>query len=274
MKGKMNKGKNFYIYLILSLILFIGSIVFYVSCQSKSPTDAAVPATETLAAKGTKSTTQTTTSSSTTTTIKPLNSASISTTIITSRNLTTTSTTTSVPSTTTTISVNLAPDVRFCYIIGNYKRENIPFLGAKTIVLPTQVTIYNGDTVYIPFGYRVNLNVYVKNIGGSPAAHVKIYPNVTVPVIDHGVRGASDAIPEMITLFNNGICKKHPISPLTASCSYRGVRPLAASCFFGEISGKPVGYLPCAEFNLKLDWEGAPNKPEFNFSTCCGYYTD
>jgi hypothetical protein len=152
--------------------------------------------------------------------------------------------------------------VRFCYVICDYKRENIPFLGAKTYVLPTQVTIYNGDTVYIPFGYSLNLNVYVKNIGGSPAAHVKVYPNVTVPVINTKGRGASNAIPEMITLFNNGICKKHPISPLTASC------------FFGEISGKPYDHLPCAEFNLKLDWEGAPDKPEFNFSTCCGYYPD
>jgi hypothetical protein len=273
MKGKMNKGKYFYLYLILSLILFIGSIVFYVSCQSKSPTDTAVPATESLAARGTKGTTQTTTSSSTTTTIKPLNSASISTTIITSRNLTTTSTTTSVPSTTTTVSVNLAPDVRFCYVIGNYKRENIPFLGAKTIVLPTQVTIYNGDTVYIPFGYSLNLDVYVQNIGGSPAAHVKVYPNVTIPVIHSKGRGASDAIPEMISLFNNGICKKHPIS-LKVSCLYGVGRPVGASCFFGEISGKPYDQLPCAEFNLKLDWEGAPNKPEFNFSTCCGFAYD
>jgi hypothetical protein len=97
------KLKNFYTYFVICFILILAVVAFYVSCQSKSPTESAAALHNQVSVQ---STNNTTTSSSTTTTTQPGQSPSSTTTLITSRNLTTTSTststTTSIPITTTT----------------------------------------------------------------------------------------------------------------------------------------------------------------------------
>jgi hypothetical protein len=263
MKDKMNKGKNFYIYLILGFVLFIGMVVFYVSCQSKSPTDTAVPATESLAARGTKGTTQTTTSSSTTTTIKPLNSASISTTIITSRNLTTTSTSTTTTSTPeVTTSVIHPPNVKFCYIIGVFTNwlDGIGTRSAKDMKVLAPVKIYNGDTVYVPWAYCLSLNFYVHNLGGAPAENVKIIPQniFTTNSIKTEIAVGPIEFPVIAVLDNDGICVKHPLSSFYQCEIYR-LKTLT--------SQNSVPYY-CIERKFKLDWKDARWNHEFSFTEC------
>jgi hypothetical protein len=258
MKAKMDKGKNFYLYLILSLILFIGMVVFYVSCQSKSPTDTAVPATENLTARGTKGTTQTTTSSSTTTTIKPLNSASISTTIITSRNLTTTSTSTTTTSTPeVTTSVIHPPNVRFCYIIGFLTRmfDDIGTRSAKKLVTPRKQVkfyIYNGDTVYVPYAYHFSFELYVHNVGSAPAENVKIIFKVFYKAysIKTEIAGGSIEFPEIAVLPNDGVCVKHPIS----------------SFFHSEKALVNTLTTHSMKYKFKLDWKDASWHDEYSFT--------
>jgi hypothetical protein len=258
MKGKVNKGKNFYIYLILSLILFIGSIVFYVSCQSKSPTDAAVPSTENLTARGTKSTTQTTTSSSTTTTIKPLNPAATSSTIITSRNLTTTT----IGAAPTTTTASQGPDVQFCNIKVVYVKQNYPGLSAKTAP-PQNTFIQNGGTIRIPIqGYCVKIFIRVKNVGGAPANNVKVVPEEWfVATLGSFNRGASNffELPVIHTLENDGFCRDHPIS----SWFWFG-------CWYFGTDTKTDGFFPreCIDVVLKLQWKGSTHSPEFKFKLC------
>jgi hypothetical protein len=111
MKHSPFNNLKIYRYFFIAFILILGILAFYVSCKSKSPTDANAASSDALAAQGAKSTTQTTTSSSTTTSVKPGQSPTNTTTLITSRNLTTTSTrtTTSSSSTTSTTTTSRKP---------------------------------------------------------------------------------------------------------------------------------------------------------------------
>jgi hypothetical protein len=98
MKSSSFPKERFY-YFVLFLIILIGIFAFYLSCKSKSPTEATSALHNQVFAQ---STNNTTTSSSTTTTSRPGSSPANTTTLITSRTLTTTSTTTTSTSTTTT----------------------------------------------------------------------------------------------------------------------------------------------------------------------------
>jgi hypothetical protein len=92
-------------YFFIAIIIFSGILIFYLSCESKSPTESTSSLHKQVAVQ---STNNSTTSSSTTTSVKPGNTPTNTTTLITSRTLTTTSTstttstTTSVPTATTT----------------------------------------------------------------------------------------------------------------------------------------------------------------------------
>jgi hypothetical protein len=263
MKEAFFRNVRIYGVLIVCFIILSGTLVFYLSCQSKSPTDTAVPATESLAARGTKGTTQTTTSSSTTTTIKPLSSASISTTIITSRNLTTTSTstTTTAPPTTTTTRVGI-PNVKFCYIIG-YLIPMVDGVGAhsaKGVKVAKKITIYNGDTVYVPIGYCLSLNFYVHNVGGSPAENVKIIPqNLFTANTINRESYVPIEFPEIAVLPNDGVCVKHPLS------SFYQCRGIPLNTVTSQ------NYIACVVYKFKLEWKDARWDSEFSFTKCYGY---
>jgi hypothetical protein len=92
-------------YFFIAIIIFSGILIFYLSCESKSPTESASSLNNQVAVQ---STNNSTTSSSTTTSVRPGNTPTNTTTLITSRTLTTTSTstttttTTSIPTATTT----------------------------------------------------------------------------------------------------------------------------------------------------------------------------
>jgi hypothetical protein len=266
MKETFFRNVRIYGVFIVCFIILSAALVFYLSCQSKSPTDTAVPATESLAARSTKGTTQTTTSSSTTTTIKPVNSASISTTIITSRNLTTTSTSTTTTSTPeVTTSVIHPPNVKFCYIIGVYKcySYGASARSAKGVKVPASVKIYNGDTVEVPIYCCLALNFYVHNLGGAPAENVKIIPQnlfkansinreVAFPVVPI-------VLPVIAVLPNDGVCVKHPLS---------------SSPFFNCGGGLLLNTVTsknsnlCIKYKFKLDWKDARWHDEFSFTKC------
>jgi hypothetical protein len=263
MTGKIIKGKNFYSYLILNFILLICILAFYLSCESKSPTDAAAPSTETLAARGTKGTTQTTTSSSTTTTIKPLNPAVSSSTIVTSRNLTTT-TIGAVQTTTTTISQ--LPDVQFCDIMVLYEKWDIKRLNAKGALpqedLPHKIFVKNGGTIMIPsWGYCVKIYIRVKNVGGAPANNVKIIFD------DMLLRKSFDRkatnffeLPVIHTLPNDSYCRNHPVSNI-----------FWYGCWdWNHVSVTESTYIlpECFVSYLKLQWQGATHEPKFQFKVC------
>jgi hypothetical protein len=266
MKDNIIIGKKNYSYFILCFILLIGILIFYLSCESKSPTDATAPSTETLAARGTKGTTQTTTSSSTTTTIKPLNPAAASSTIITSRNLTTT-TVGVLPTMTTTISQ--LPDVQFCDIMVLYEKWNINILDAKGVLppenLPPKIFVKNGGTIRIPFwGYCVKIYIRVKNVGGTPANNVKIILD-NMPVGQFFDRRATNffQLPVIHTLPNDSYCRNHPASEIFWwGCGGWNHVPVNESTYF----------LPdCIVHYLKLQWKGATHEPEFHFKVCLYY---
>ena len=80
MKSKSFANRRSYHYLILIAIIFIGILAFYLSCKSKSPTEATSALNNQIAGQ---STNNTTTSSSTTTTIKANNPPTNTTTLIT-----------------------------------------------------------------------------------------------------------------------------------------------------------------------------------------------
>jgi hypothetical protein len=267
MKEAFFRNVRIYGVFIVFFIILSGALVFYLSCQSKSPTDTAVPATESLAARGTKGTTQTTTSSSTTTTIKPLNSASISTTIITSRNLTTTSTSTTTTSTPeVTTSVIHPPNVKFCYIIGVYKYmlDGIGARSAKGMKVPAPVKIYNGDTVNVPWGFCLALNFYVHNLGGAPAENVKIIPQnlFTANSINREIVVPIE-LPVIEVLPNDCVCVKHPLSSIPPySCSWD---------FQTNIVTSQNSIPSCIELKFKLDWKDARWHDEFSFTECHEY---
>ena len=105
MKGKfIIKRKDYYF--VLFLIILIAIFAFYLSCKSKSPTEATSALNDQISVQ---STNNTTTSSSTTTTVKPGQSPTNTTTLITSRTLTTTSTSTTSTSTSTTTTTSIRP---------------------------------------------------------------------------------------------------------------------------------------------------------------------
>ncbi len=263
MKDNIIIGKKNYSYCILCFILLIGILVFYLSCESKSPTDATAASTETLAARGTKGTTQTTTSSSTTTTIKPLNPAATASTIVTSRNLTTT-TIGVLPTTTTTISQ--LPDVQFCDIMVLYERRNFPILNSKGVVppedLPHKLFIKNGGTIRIPIqGYCVKIYVRVKNVGGAPANNVKVIPENLISTKYFDRRAMNHFEPPVIhTLPNDSYCREHPVSNIFwYGCWARDAGQIIKSTIF----------LPeCIDIYLKLQWQGATHEPKFQFKIC------
>jgi len=266
MKAKYFNKLRAYSYLVLFSILLLSILAFYLSCKSKSPTEANAPLSENLTGKGANRTAQTTTSSSTTTTVKPGSHRTITTTLITSRNLTTTSTSTTSTSTTTTIpgattSIKLPPDVQFCDIIGVYEWLYGTAYNA-TPVLPGNIVIKNGDTVNVPHGTCLRVKIFVKNVGGSPAYHVKIIPVFKFPTqyLDRGA-SMSYTIPEMSVLLNDGVCRKHP--HYLVFC-YGGIADISAA----------NNHISCIKIILKLKWDGATYTPKFHFTVCLGgvYY--
>jgi hypothetical protein len=102
MKRSPFNNLKIYRYFFIAFILILAILAIYVSCKSKSPTDANAASNDALAAQGAQNTTQTTTSSSTTTSVKPGQSPTNTTTLITSRTLTSTSTRTTTTSSSTT----------------------------------------------------------------------------------------------------------------------------------------------------------------------------
>jgi hypothetical protein len=256
-------GKKNYSYFILCFILLIGILIFYLSCESKSPTDVTAPSTETLAARSTKGTTQTTTSSSTTTTIKPLNPAAASSTIVTSRNLTTT-TIGAVQTTTTTVSQ--LPDVQFCDIMVLYEKQNIYGLNAKGAPppedLPHKIFVKNGGTIKIPIqGYCVKIYIRVKNVGGAPANNVKIILEDLLLNRSFDRRATNFfELPVIHTLPNDSYCREHPISNI-----------FWYGCWVWNSASiiKSTVFLPeCNDVYMKLQWQGATHEPKFQFKIC------
>ncbi len=187
---KKNSIKNrAYHYVVFILIILSGIVLFYLSCKSKSPTEATSALHNQVASQ---STNNTTTSSSTTTTVKPGNSPTNTTTLITSRTLTSTSSTTSSTSTTststttsrqpttstttTTTSTPLAEcDIRW------------PRRPARSrgYVLIKGTRYYHGDTLYVKSGYSFRVTATICNYGsvtwdGTNYLTMRLWKNGTV----------------------------------------------------------------------------------------------
>jgi hypothetical protein len=154
--------------------------------------------------------------------------------------------------------------VKFCYIIGVYESMwgEIDTLSAKGMSkVPKQITIYNGDTVNVPWEYCLSLNFYVKNVGGSPAENVKIIPQAGLAASQNIYRGASIVIelPEIAFLANDGVCVKHPLS------SFYQCKKISLNTVTSQTA------IPCLEYKFKLDWKDARWDSEFSFTLCFGF---
>jgi hypothetical protein len=175
-KEPIAQGRS-YRYLLLIFILFIGILALYLSCKSKSPTEATSALNSQIAGQ---STNNTTTSSSTTTTIQANNPPTNTTTLITSRTLTSTSTstsstststTTSRPTTTTTIE---QPKLQWCSFI----YENIYY--------PVKPVTTRGQLCYCYDGSLITLSNFVmKNMGSVPAENVVISVDKIIGDLNH-----------------------------------------------------------------------------------------
>ncbi len=154
MKGKFIIKIKLYYYFVLILIILFAIFAFYLSCKSKSPTEATSALHDQVSAQ---STNNTTTSSSTTTTSRPGSSPTNTTTLITSRTLTTTSTrttttSTSIPATstssrkTTTTTRKQKCELRWCQVVIN----------------GTDI-VHNGDTYYVQAGQDLYIDLVVAN---------------------------------------------------------------------------------------------------------------
>ena len=127
--------------------------------------------------------------------------------------------------------------------------------------IPKKVTIYNGDTVYVPYPYCLSLNFYVHNVGGSPAENVKIIPLNLGPASQNIYRGASNFIelPEIALLPNASVCVKHPLSSFF-QCGRPPVNTRTAQTV-----------APCMTWKFKLEWKDARWESKFSFIMCWGF---
>jgi len=284
MKGKsINKTKAFS-YFVLCSILLLSVLAFYLSCKSKSPTEANTPLGETRATRGANRTAQTTTSSSTTTTIKPLSSAAISTTIITSRNLTTTSTsttTTSIIPTTTTItrtpttSIELAADVRFCNVYGIF----LPIApGGSNVTAKNNfqridkqfgIPIQRGDTIYLPPGWPGVFLFTIKNVGDATAYRVKANVTTSNCSADYFFVFMETA---RMRLPNDRVCRLYPFGIIPDIALPPNPADLSTNQFLPGIillytnPDAPPG--SCCKIIISLNWHGSTYSPKFGFKVC------
>jgi hypothetical protein len=130
----ISKRKTYYF--LSAIIILSGILIFYLSCKSKSPTEAYSSLQNQVAVQ---STNNTTTSSSTTTSVRPGNTPTSTTTLITSRSLTTT---TSIESC----------NMEFCqvtYSINNGKAH----------------AVQNEGTIFVNIGDEVKISISIKNTG-------------------------------------------------------------------------------------------------------------
>lgn len=180
MKRSPFNSLKIYRYFFIAFILLLGISAIYVSCKSKSPTDANAASNDALAAQGAQNTTQTTTSSSTTTSVKPGQSPTNTTTLITSRTLTSTSTrttttsssttttsrkpTTTIPTTIpTTVPTTIPTTVPTTSVVGNCKVE---WCWVKvTINDGTPTEVQNEGGINVNPGDVVKISISVKNTG-------------------------------------------------------------------------------------------------------------
>jgi hypothetical protein len=159
-------------YFILAFILLLGILAIYVSCKSKSPTDANVSSNDAL---GAQSTTQTTTSSSTTTSVKPGQSPTNTTTLITSRNLTTTSTrtTTSSSSTTSTTTTSRKPTTTIPTTVPTTSvagRCKVEWCEVTVTIDGTAIVVQKEDSIPVSPGDVVKVSFSVINTGTAPTS--------------------------------------------------------------------------------------------------------
>ena len=132
--------------------------------------------------------------------------------------------------------------------------------------VPKQITIYNGDTVHIPWEYCLSLNFYVHNVGGSPAENVKIIPLSGLATSQNIYRGVSGdptipmpVLPEIAFLANDGVCVKHPLS------SFYQCKKIQLNTVTSQTT------IACVVNKFKLDWKDARWDSEFSFTQCYGY---
>jgi hypothetical protein len=146
-KESIIKRKAYY-YFVLFLIILFGIFAFYLSCKSKSPTEATSALHNQVFAQ---STNNTTTSSSTTTTSRPGSFPTNTTTIITSRTLTTTSTsTTSTTTSTTTTSIRPTATTSVHSTCATAKLELVEVKVNGTPVADNgTITVHPGDVLKI-----------------------------------------------------------------------------------------------------------------------------
>jgi hypothetical protein len=193
------KGRSYH-YVLLIAIIFIGILVFYLSCKSKSPTEATSALNNQIAGQSMNNTT--TSSSSTTTTIQANNPPTNTTTLITSRYLTSTSTSTSSTSSSTTTSrlstttTIVEPNLQWCsFTVYNSYWEYPKLITKKDPWTGT----YEGAPMTLS-------NFVMKNMGSIPAENVvisidKIEGDLTKISITQG-NTAPGRIP------NSGQCEK------------------------------------------------------------------
>ncbi len=175
-----------YRYFFIAFILLLGILAIYVSCKSKSPTDAHVPSNDALAAQGAQNTTQTTTSSSTTTSVNPGQAPTNTTTLITSRNLTTTSTrtTTTSSSTTSTTTTSRKPTTTIPTTIPTTVPTtsvgvcNLEWCEVTLTIDGTQIQVQHNDYIPVMPGDVVKISLSVKN-SGTAATHASTYANTS-----------------------------------------------------------------------------------------------
>jgi hypothetical protein len=172
MKHSPFNNLKIYRYFFIAFILVLAILAIYVSCKSKTPTEATSSLPNQIS---TQSTNNTTTSSSTTTSVKPGQSPTNTTTLITSRTLTSTSTrtTTSSSSTTSTTTTSRKPTtttvasplLKWCAFDANWA------YGPP----PTWFTVNNGDTIN-ECGGMGGFSIYpkIKNVGTAPAENVTV----------------------------------------------------------------------------------------------------
>jgi hypothetical protein len=173
--SSLDNSKAFH-YFLLAFILLLGILAIYVSCKSKSPTEATSSLPNQIS---TQSTNNTTTSSSTTTSVKPGQSPTNTTTLITSRYLTTTSTrtTTSSSSTTSTTTTSRKPTITSTTTsVGSPRLEWCAFdVESYDGTIWIWFTVNNGDIIDECRGEIVfALFFKMKNVGTAPAENVTV----------------------------------------------------------------------------------------------------
>ncbi len=161
------KGKAYFFFIA---IIILGILIFYLSCESKSPTE---PASSLHKQVAVQSTNNTTTSSSTTTSVRPGNTPTNTTTLITSRTLTTTSTSTTTTTTTSIPTATTTSTLKPTTTIASANIEWCNFEGGSNLGRGYYKNC--GDTFTIRSGeYQFWFEPQLINIGEAPAQDVRV----------------------------------------------------------------------------------------------------